>query len=299
MYVRFCLCFCFCLSLLLAVEEEDNSTPIEQHSNQTLSFIPGTGSLYIYTTTMTTEQHTLNDKLTFTTQMEWKLFCEVVSQDNETTHLRMTWYDIAAHHKGPGSQHTYDSTITEKQDDPLLGHFAAFHGIAIDLTWNHASQSITAVSGGKKLIAAINARKPGAFGEAGPLNTPATHLYNNEALTQLWKNIIFIPRVAAEEITLRTPVTGSLNRTWNGNTYTLTLPADQNSLPVILHKAPAEVSGEITHVNGSGLVHIENGKLKKTEGNLTMHISLTALTQALTQVNTIRWSFVHVEDLKE
>lgn len=255
-------------------------------------FTVGASQIYAYRVQQTVAWASAGDQLTYTSTLTWKFALTVAEATPERAVLNATILRVLATHKGPGSNNAVDSSAKENDgsDDPLLGHLLALNGAVLSVVVAPATGQVSEVRGGDAIIARINKRAPAATpGDAPPLEAAAKAAFSSEALSRIWSQLLAVPSPTPVRVPLGPPLNGDIERTWQGSTYTLRLPAGADHLSATLVGDPTPVSAMLSELTGSGDTTIANGLPGAGKGALAFTLTFQALTQPVQQRHTLTW----------
>ncbi len=250
--------------------------------------------VYVYDLTQSVGWESAGDKLAYTTTLAWSFTLRATAVAAERVDLEAVILAVQASHIGPGSAHRIDSRAEADQDggdDALLGHLLALKGAVLTLVMDPRTGRVAEVHGGESIVERINRRAPAPFpGEAPPLAAQATALYSSAALARQWSEMFALPGDGGvQPIALAAPLAGTIERRWNGTTYTLALPSGTDHLDAQLVKDPNPVSASLGKLVGSGKEALVGGLLHEATGDLAFTLTLSALTQPVVQSHHLTW----------
>ena len=264
---------------------------IAAHAADGYAFPPGKARVYEYSLDQSVAWESANDRLAYRTRITWSFALRAVAVAGSVATVNATYLRVDATHQGPGSDHAVSSSRAGGPVDPVLGHLAAFEGITLGLTIDQATGRVSAVTGGERIIAAIDAKHPAAMpGDPPLLGAAARALYAPEALAAWWSQLLALPSAEPQSVPLSAPLAGTLVRTWTGSDYVLALPSGQSELPLTLLGEPTPVSGVLREVAGKGSATPADGMPGSASGSLAFTLGLTALTQPVVQRHTMGWT---------
>lgn len=240
---------------------------------------------YVYETVQEVEWSSAGDRLRYSTSLTWKLVLKAKS----ATECNLTILRVQARHEGPGSQRSVDSAGPREADpDPLLGHLTALEGVTFGLILDPSTGTITRVTGTETIAKRVAAAVPNLLDPTGPspIDEQARALYSPDHLQKLWTAVFALP-TGPTRLPLAGPQGGTLIRTWTGSTWTATLAEPE--IPVTLGKPPAEVTGLLTGLTGTGGLTLKDGLPHEATGDLTFTLRLTALTQPTEARHHLTW----------
>jgi hypothetical protein len=246
--------------------------------------------LYRWTTTLSTQWASAGDTLRYDTEIVWDLALRCAASEGQNLTLNLTYVQVRATVRGPGTAITVDSTTGAGGDDPVLGHLLALAGKTLVLTVDRSSGAVSAVGGAEALIAAINQRAPAAVpGDPAPLDAQGRAIYGPEALALQWSQNLALPGQSGV-VPLPAPFTGgTMTRSWNGDAWTAAI--DATAPPTLeLSKDPAPVRGAITALSGGGSVVLQGGMPAQISGKLEITLAMDVLTQPVETKNAVSWS---------
>lgn len=256
---------------------------------------PGPVRLYLVETKQEVSWASGGDTLKFTsslaTSQAWK--CSGVSDG--VASIQATILRVLATHVGPGSQHNFDSSQQPVEGifDPLLGHLKALDGVTLTFAINQSTGN-TAVTGGARIAEAIAKRSPNLTDPKAPspMAAQALSLYSDANLSRTWTQLLARPNAIPQTVPLGEPLTGTLLRTWAGDTYTL---AGNVSGSAVLAREPATVTAVVSNVSGSGKTALgADGWPGTASGTLSFTLTLDAVTQPVIQQHVITWQIARL-----
>ena len=256
---------------------------------------PGPVRLYLVETKQEVSWASGGDTLKFSsslaTSQAWK--CSGVTAG--VAAVQATILRVLSTHTGPGSQHNFDSAqaIADGVSDPLLGHLKALDGVTLTFAINQTTGA-TAVTGGARIADAITKRAPNLTDPSAPspLATQAQALYSDANLSRTWTQLLARPTAQAQTVPLGEPLTGTLLRTWTGDTYTL---AGSVVGTAVLAREPATVTAMVSAVTGSGTSALgADGWPGTASGTLSFTLTLDAVTQPVIQQHLITWQIARL-----
>ena len=253
----------------------------------------GPARTYLYDLKQEVSWQSAGDKLTFTSQVAWKLVIKARKVEGGKAELAATVVRVIASHRGPGSEHSFDSA--SGKDDELLGHLKAVEGAVLTLDVDCATGAVAAVRGGEGIAAAVAARAPNRADPQAPspLAAAATTAYSPEALRRQWDALLALP-AAATSVSLGLPLTGTATRTWTGADWTLGLPAEALPMAITLVRDPTPVNGRVMTFAATGSGGAAKGWPGGGRGDLRFTLELGALTQPVAQDHHLTWTFSDV-----
>jgi hypothetical protein len=260
------------------------------------AFTPG-GRLYIYKVDQQTSLATAGEQLHYAATFAWKIAVGAEAADITPDHVRLgaTILAISATFDGPGSHHAFDTSSHDASAlvDPLFAHLAALVDKPhFDIDCDPRTGAVSAVSGGETVAQTIAAHEPSAFdpGDPSPLLAPARAAYGSQALAELWSNLLALPTAGDQPVPLVGPVSGALVRRWSGLKWTLALPSGTDHLPLALGSGPLAVAGTLSGLSGAGAIAPRAGMPSAAQGEVDFTLTLTALTQPVTEQQRITWT---------
>jgi hypothetical protein len=259
------------------------------------TFKPNEVHLYRYELKQETSFASAGDQLTYVTAMEWRLALAARAESTaDRTRLGVTILAVKATLDGPGSRHDIDTEhpTSAAQGDPVFGALFALAGAGLLVTLDPRTGAVGTVEGGEKIAADIAKREPSPLGpgEPSPLEAQARAAYAPEALARIWSQLLTVPGGVDQQVPLGQPIAGAVVRHWTGTQYTLALPAGVDHLDVTLGREPLAAAGKLTDLSGSGAVTPRNGVPWAANGTLAFTLTLTALTQPVTERQSITWT---------
>lgn len=260
----------------------------------TYAFAVGTTRHYAYSVKQTVGWDSAGDQLTYTSTLTWKFLLTVMEAAPERSVLSATILRVQATHDGPGSRRLVDSGAKGDEsghDDPLLGHLLALDGAILSVTVDPRSGQVSAVQGGDAIVARINKRAPATTpGDPPPLDAAARAAFSSEALGRIWSQLLALPSATPTPVPLGPPLGGTVERVWQGSTYTLRLPAGGERLSTTLVGDPTPVSAVLSDLRGTGGTSVGgDGMPGAGKGELTFQVTFQALTQPVVQRHTLAW----------
>lgn len=261
--------------------------------NAGYAFTPGASQLYVYSVKQQVAWESAGDRLSYTSTLTWKFALTVADVSDERAVLDATILRVQATHEGPGSRRQVDSGATggnDGGDDPLLGHLLALNGSILRVTVAPATGQVSAVTGGEAIIARINKRAPALTpGDAPPLDTAARAAFSSEALTRIWNQLLARPSTSPSRLPLGPPLGGEVERTWQGDAYTVALPAGTDRLDATLVGDPTPVAVVLSELKGGGSTSLAKGLPGAGKGGMSYLLTFQALTQPVVQRHTLDW----------
>jgi hypothetical protein len=263
------------------------------------TFKPGEGHLYRYELKQETAFESAGDKLGYVTTMAWRLALAARPESiADRVRLGVTVLAVKATLEGPGSRHEVDTDhpTSAAERDPVFGALFALAGAGLVVTVDPRTGQVATVEGGEKIAADIAKREPSPLGpgEPSPLEAQARAAYSPESLSRIWSQLLAVPGGADQQVPLGAPIAGSIVRHWTGTQYTLALPAGVDHLDVALGREPLAVAGKLTDLAGSGAVTPHNGVPNAANGALAFTLTLTALTQPVTERQSLSWTLTEL-----
>ncbi len=257
------------------------------------SFTVGANRIYAYSLKQSVAWNSAGDDLTYTSTLTWKFLLTVAESTPERAVLNATILRVQATHEGPGSKRLVDSSAKigdDGSDDALLGHLLALNGAVLTVIVAPTTGNVSEVRGGEAIIARINKRAPSATpGDPPPLDAAAKAAFSSEALSRIWSQLLTLPSATPVRVPLGPPLNGEIERTWQGPTYALRLPAGADRLSATLVGDPTPVSAVLSELTGSGGTSIAEGLPGAGKGELTLALTFLALTQPVLQRHTLAW----------
>ncbi len=257
-------------------------------------FTAKSSQVYAYSLKQNVAWSSAGDKLSYTSTLTWKFLLTVSEATSERAVLDVTILRVQATHEGPGSRRAIDSGAKEQDggDDPLLGHLLALSGASLQVVMVPASGQVSEVRGGDTIVARISKRAPSATpGDPSPLEAAAKTAFSSEALSRLWNQLLAQPSSMPTRVPLGPPLGGEVERTWQGNDFTLRLPAGSERLQATLVGDPTPVVAALSELTGSGSASIipDKGLPGAGKGSISFQLTFQALTQPVTQHHTLSW----------
>jgi hypothetical protein len=254
------------------------------------AFTVGANRLYAYSLKQTVAWSSAGDQLTYSSTLTWKFLLTVAESSADRALLNATILRVQATHDGAGSRRVVDSGAkdgNDGSDDALLGHLLALNGAVLSVVVTPATGQVSEVRGGEAIIARINKRAPSATpGDPPPLDAAAKAAFSSEALSRIWSQLLALPSSAPVRVPLGPPLSGDIERTWQGATYTLRLPPGNERLSATL---AGEVAAVLSDLSGSGATSIADGLPGAGKGELAFTVDFQALTQPVQQRHTLMW----------
>lgn len=256
-------------------------------------FTVGANQLYAYSLKQSVAWTSAGEQLTYTSTLTWKFLLAVTEATPERAVLTATILRVQATHEGPGSKRMVDSSAKDGQDggeDALLGHLLALNGAILGVVVSPATGQVSEVRGGDAIIARINKRAPASTpGDPPPLDAAAQAAFSSAALTRIWNQLLALPSTTPVRVPLGPPLNGEIERTWQGDSYTLRLPTGGERLNAILVGDPTPVSAVLSDLTGTGGTSIAKGLPGPGKGELAFTLAFQALTQPVLQRHTLAW----------
>lgn len=257
------------------------------------TFTVGSNRFYAYSLKQTVGWNSAGDQLAYTSTLTWKFLLTVAEATPTRAVLNATILRVQATHEGPGSRRMVDSGAKDGEDggdDALLGHLLALNGAVLNVVIDPTTGQVSDVHGGEAIIARINKRVPSAIpGDPPPLDTAARTTFSGEALARIWNQLLAQPSATPVRVPLGPPLQGEIERTWQGSTYTLRLPAGVERLNATLVGDPTPVSVVLSNLTGSGGTGVADGLPGPAKGDLAFTLTFQALTQPVLQRHTLAW----------
>jgi hypothetical protein len=254
-------------------------------------FAVGEARAYTWTLDQEVGWASADDDLRFNTSLRLRLALHVVEATPQRAMLNAAVTRVRASHRGPGFTEEVDSAITAHRERPLLGHLALLEGVVLRLVVDPATGTVAEVGGGDEIARRIAARTRSAIDHApSPLATQAQAAFAPARLARLWTQLLALPRAAPETFVLDGPASGSIERRWAGDAWTLHLPAGTTALPLTIAPAPTPVTGTLVDLAGGGRLLRVGGWPAESSGSATFTLELAALTQPVRQRHRLAWS---------
>lgn len=257
------------------------------------AFTPKASQLYVYSLKHTVAWESAGDRLSYTSTLTWKFALTVAEVTEERALLDATILRVQASLDGGGSHRQVDSGATDGNDggdDPLLGHLLALNGTILRLTVVPATGRVSEVGGGDAIIARINKRVPALTpGDTPPLDAASRVAYSSEALARLWSQLLARPSGTPTMVPLGPPLSGEIERTWQGDAFTVKLPAGTDRLQATLVGDPTPVAVVLSELTGAGSTSLAKGLPGAGKGELSYLVTFQALTQPGAQRHTLVW----------
>ncbi len=255
---------------------------------------PGPVRLYLVETKQDVTWESAGDKLTFTSSLASSQAWKCIALDAGVATIQATTLRVLAKHDGPGAHHAFDSGLPPADEpDPLLGHLKALEGVTLTYALTCATGS-TSVTGGELIAAKIAKRTPNLIDPKAPspMAAQALALYSDANLSRTWTQLLARPSTQPQPVLLGDPLSGTLLRTWTGDTYTL---AGEVTGTAILAHEPATVTAVISNVHGSGKTALgPDGWPGTASGTLSFTMTLDAVTQPVIQQHVITWQLARM-----
>lgn len=286
--------------VLVAADTPAKTAPAATPTGSGYHFTVGTSQFYVYSLKQTVSWTSAGDQLTFTSTLGWKFLLTVAEVTAERAVLDVTILRVQASHVGPGTRRIVDSSLKigeDGGDDPLLGHFLALNSAVLHLMVVPTTGQVTDVRGGDDIVARINARaKTKTPGDPPPLDAAARATFSSEALTRLWNQLLAQPVAGTTRVPLGPPLGGEVERTWEGATFRLRLPAGTERLNTTLVGEPTPVAAVLSELTGTGNTSVgSNGLPGAAKGDLAFLVTFQALTQPVVQRHTLAWELTPLE----
>ena len=231
------------------------------------------------------------DRLAYVSTLAWTVLLDGRGLRDGRLDLAAAVVRVTASHRGPGAEHRFDSA--ERGDDPLFGHLKALEGTVLILSVDPATGQVAQVRGAEGIATALARRSPNLADPAAPspLAEAARAAYSPERLARLWSQVLARPQAGVERVPLGEPLSGTAERRWEGETWTLALPAGQEPLPVTLLADPTPVTGTVEGLRGQGRSQAVGGWPGDSQGELRFTLVLAAQGQAVRQEHHLGWRF--------
>jgi hypothetical protein len=236
------------------------------------------------------------DHLTFTSSLATSQAWKCVAENHGIATVEVTILRVIAKNQGPGADHRFDSaqnSSSAASADPLLGHLKALDGVTLTMRIDQHSGE-TQVSGGQRIAEAIAKRAPNLIDPTAPspLAAQAAQAYSDANLSRIWSQTLALPAATPQAVPLGEPLTGSLTRTWKGLAYTL---AGEVVGEALLAKEPTAVRSAMSAVAGEGSLALTADQWPaKASGTLRFTLTMSALTQPVTQQHTVTWQLAQL-----
>jgi hypothetical protein len=236
------------------------------------------------------------DHLTFTSSLATSQAWKCVAENHGIATVEVTILRVIAKNQGPGADHRFDSaqnSSSAASADPLLGHLKALDGVTLTMRIDQHSGE-TQVSGGQRIAEAIAKRAPNLIDPTAPspLAAQAAQAYSDANLSRIWSQTLALPAATPQAVPLGEPLTGSLTRTWKGLAYTL---AGEVVGEALLAKEPTAVRSAMSAVAGEGSLALTADQWPaKANGTLRFTLTMSALTQPVTQQHTVTWQLAQL-----
>jgi hypothetical protein len=259
-------------------------------------FAAGKTTLYTYDLSQQVEWQSAGDTLSYTSSVGWEFSLTPQQLASERCELAVVILHIAASHAGPAGSHLVDSRLPvdrNGRDDPLLGHLLALDGAQLTVVLDPRTGAVEAVRGGEEIVKRINQRFPAASeGEVPPLDAQSRAAYGSAALARLWGEMLALPAGdgVVQTVPLNGPLAGSIERSWQGARYTLSLPKGTEHLDGALFSDPTPVTASVSAVSGGGETVLRGGLPSTSSGELRFVVTLSALTQPVVQRHHLSWT---------
>ncbi len=256
------------------------------------TFVPGASELYVAQVKQSVSWNSAGESLDYVTDITWSWALVVVEATPERAVLRLTELRVIASHVGPGSERRVDSATGEGADDPLIGHLAGFDGVALTLTVDPVTGTVSAVDGGDQMVARINKREPGiGAGATPPHDAAARAAYSSANLARWWTQLLALPSAEPQRVPLSDPLTGAFVRTWTGDTWKA---AGDGEATATLGSGTSAVALTVSDLAGTGSLVLRDGMPELSKGEMTFVLDVTALTQPVAQKHQVLWSLERV-----
>jgi hypothetical protein len=248
---------------------------------------------YVYTLEHRVSWRSAGDHLTYEQELTWDGQAVGRGGDGELgVGLYIT--RLRARHRGPEGERRFDSA---RPDDPrdhngvgraLLGDLAIFDGARFELHLASATGGVTVGPGSRDLAGALNQRHPAqnpAF--PAPLSDQANQALSPQRLGQFFTRLFEVPGQDGP-LDLGAPLSGSVQRRWQGGNWTVALGAQAPSLAISRHPG-----GMLTmkHLSGGGGVEMSRGVLQRSHATLHYTLSGAPFTQVVEQHHELTWSW--------
>ncbi len=259
-------------------------------------FATGKTTLYAYDLTQDVSWQSAGDTLNYHSTVGWEFSLSPQLVTPTRCELSVVILHLTASQNGPAGNHAVDSRLPvdrNGRDDPLLGHLLALDGAQLTVVLDPRSGVVAAVRGGEEIVKRINQRFPAAIeGDLPPLDASSREAYGPASLARLWSGLLALPGPAgeAQRVPLGAPLPGELERRWQGQRYTLSLPPGTSHLDGTLLLDPTPVTVSISELAGGGECSPRGGLPFTTGGELRYLITYSALTQPVVQRHQLRWS---------
>lgn len=260
------------------------------------AFTAGAPLLYAYELRQEVSWESAGDKLAFNSALLWTMALLPRTVAGERVELDATIIRVKADHTGPGSNHHVDSGADAEAaggDDPLLGHLLALAGVTLTIVLDPRTGAVAEVRGGDEVAKRIAKRAPSPFGpdQPSPLAAQAATAFSATALARQWGEMLALPPGgnAVQVVALGPPLAGTVERRWQGSTYTLALPAGTDHLAGRLLADPVAVNATLTALEGKGQVACAQGVPGESTGQMSFTLTLDALTQPVAQRHRLQW----------
>ncbi len=260
-------------------------------------FTIGVVQQYLVETKQEVAWDSAGDHLAFTSSVATLQAWKCIAIDGSTATVEATILRVIAKHQGPGSDHRFDSSLRMSTDpsvsDPLLGHLKALDGVTLTLRIDQLTGA-TRVSGGAVIADAIAKRAPNLMDPTAPspMAAQAQQLYGDANLSRIWSQTLALPAFTPQPVALGEPLTGTLNRIWKGQTYTL---QGEVGGTAVLAKEPTAVTAAVSAVTGDGELKVTaSGWPGTAGGHLRFALTINALTQPVTQQHIVTWQIAQI-----
>ncbi|MHC5067946.1 MAG: hypothetical protein ACYTF0_05100 [Planctomycetota bacterium] len=279
--VRILTLACLCLSLLPAAD--GYAWPLNEPD------------YYVYQLEQDCRWRSADDDLAYRTTMRWGVALTAIAEDANSQTLRVEIVSITARHHGPGIDISYDSSANNDSPE-LLGDLHALVGHPLDLTVDRTSGAVRAVHGQQAIIDALIAANPAPPGRPSPMAAEANAAYSEARLASLWSQILARPHTATTSEDLAPPLSGQVERSWDGDSYRLGL-SGSDAVTATLGTAPTALTLTVHSLNGSGRCQHRDGQLLISDGQVQAEIGGELTSQPLTMTMTFDWSFSRFDGL--
>ncbi|MFW5750445.1 MAG: hypothetical protein ACOCZK_02240 [Planctomycetota bacterium] len=255
---------------------------------------PGSLHIFRYHCEAVQRWRSAGDELRFTTTRDWLFMLKGLEQGPDTVTLLAKIYRIEARHRGPGVDVAIDSRAQDEDNPPhpLLAGLLAQDRVPLTLTVERSTGTVLAVDGWEQVVERAQALFPAGFATR-KLTPEATVVFGEPALARRWTAILSLPRDTPEQVPLGHPLSTAVERRWQGDRFTLHLP--QETASVSVHAQPKPVTMQITGLEGSGEVVLDEGALLRRRTQLAFTVTGEALGQGVAQTNEMtitvgRWT---------
>lgn len=253
-------------------------------------FTVGEPRSYTYVVEHRIEWASIDDRVRFVQRFELDLALLPQAVSNERVDLKVLVTGVRGRLQGPGLDEVF-AAGDSPSDHPRLGLLAIFDGLVVDLALDPATGAATvAAATSDALVARVNERRPSpnrmGF-DPPPLDAAARRAYAPERLSALWSRLFALPVAGVETVALGPPLSGSLERRWQGADFTVHPGPEAPSL--VLTTVPEPIELAVTELEGAGRVDLRDGVLVAATERLRFTVAGIAFTQGVTQRHEVVW----------